>query len=252
MRKVKDYLSWIKPNNNIRNFIDAICKQYGIENYTINKDGSIDVDRDVNLCNKGLSKLPLKFRKVSGNFDCSYNELISLEGSPSKARYFNCGSNKLTSLEHGPKNVDYYNCTNNHLTSLEGAPESMYSFDCSRNNLESLYGCPKKLSIFKCSYNKLTSFEFGPEFVMESYSCDKNKITNFKGFPEDFNGYLSFQNNPIAKLLSNIPEEMCNKFIYWCIEYEAISNDGKLIPERMEEVYHKLGLDYEDDEEYIY
>ena len=27
--------------------IDEICKKYGIENYTINDDGSIDVDGDV-------------------------------------------------------------------------------------------------------------------------------------------------------------------------------------------------------------
>lgn len=251
MRKIKDYLSWIKPNN-IKQDINAICKEYGIEGYTINKDGSIDVDRKVNLCNKGLIKLPLKFRKVTGNFDCSFNELTSLEGSPSKARYFNCGHNKLTSLEHSPKNVEYFSCDNNQLTSLEGAPKSMDSFDCSRNNLKSLHGCPKKVSSFKCSYNKLTSFEFGPEFVWDSYQCDNNEITNFKGFPENFDGYLSFRDNPIAKLLSNIPEEMCNKFIYWCIEYDAISDDGELIPMRIEEVYHKLGLDYEDDEEYIY
>ncbi len=62
--------------------IDNICKKYGIENYTINTDGSIDVDENVNLHNIGLEKLPIKFNKVNGYFDCSENELTSLGGSP--------------------------------------------------------------------------------------------------------------------------------------------------------------------------
>jgi hypothetical protein len=29
--------------------IESICKEYGIQNFTINEDGSIDVDGDVDL-----------------------------------------------------------------------------------------------------------------------------------------------------------------------------------------------------------
>jgi len=38
--------------------IHKICKEYGIKNYTINTDGSIDVDGYVNLSKKRLTKLP--------------------------------------------------------------------------------------------------------------------------------------------------------------------------------------------------
>jgi hypothetical protein len=48
--------------------IESICKKYGIENWTINSDGSIDVDGNVNLSEKGLDKIPLKFRNVTSNF----------------------------------------------------------------------------------------------------------------------------------------------------------------------------------------
>jgi hypothetical protein len=48
--------------------IHKICKEYKIKNYTINDDLSIDVDGDVDLSNKSLIKIPIKFRKVSGNF----------------------------------------------------------------------------------------------------------------------------------------------------------------------------------------
>ena len=51
--------------------IKEICKQYNIKNYTINKDGSINVNDDVNLTYKKLTKLPLKFNYVSGHFYCS-------------------------------------------------------------------------------------------------------------------------------------------------------------------------------------
>jgi hypothetical protein len=58
--------------------IDQICQQYGIENYTLNGDGSIDVDGDVDLAYKSLSELPLKFGIVSGGFYCHNNKLTSL------------------------------------------------------------------------------------------------------------------------------------------------------------------------------
>ena len=62
--------------------IDNICKKYGIENYTINEDGSIDVNENVILSSRGLSKLPLKFRNVSYGFYCTINQLTTLEGCP--------------------------------------------------------------------------------------------------------------------------------------------------------------------------
>ena len=78
-------------------FIHKICKEYGIKNYTINGDGSIDVNGHVNLTHKGLTKLPLKFNHVSGNFYCGYNNLTSLEGSPkSVGGNFWCYNNNLT------------------------------------------------------------------------------------------------------------------------------------------------------------
>lgn len=62
--------------------IDAICKNYGITNYTINSDGSVDVYEPIVLNDMGLRKLPLKFGKVTGSFDCENNKLTTLKGSP--------------------------------------------------------------------------------------------------------------------------------------------------------------------------
>ena len=79
--------------------IHKICEKYNIKNYTINPDGSIDVEGDVFISNKNLDKLPLKFNYVSGVFVCSNNRLTSLEGSPRKLGLkLYCSGNPLTTL----------------------------------------------------------------------------------------------------------------------------------------------------------
>jgi hypothetical protein len=95
----------------IQDYIDGI--------YTTNADGSIDVQGSVNLNDRLITKLPVKFRNVSGSFCC-------------------CGCISLTSLEGSPKYVsgDFYcyGCTS--LTTLKGAPKSVggdfYCCGCKR------------------------------------------------------------------------------------------------------------------------
>ena len=64
--------------------VARICKEYGIKNWSINKDGLVDVDGDVKLNLKGLTKLPLQFGRVTGNFYCYQNELTTLERAPTE------------------------------------------------------------------------------------------------------------------------------------------------------------------------
>jgi hypothetical protein len=84
--------------------VAKICAKYGIRNWSINSEGLVDVDGDVDLSyelyNSGIKKIPLNFGKVTGNFICKNNELTSLEGSPREVGGdFNCNSWKLLSLE---------------------------------------------------------------------------------------------------------------------------------------------------------
>jgi hypothetical protein len=128
--------------------IDDICEKYGIENYTINPDGSIDVDGDVGICNEELTKLPLKFNRVSGEFDCSRNGLTTLEGCPNYVgEDFLCNNNQLTNLIGCPNYVgEDFNCYINNLTSLEGNVNYIGgNFNCGWNNLTILDGCPKEV-----------------------------------------------------------------------------------------------------------
>jgi len=118
--------------------IEAILAKYGIKNYTVRPDGTVDVDGPVYLWNKKLTEIPVKFGKVSGYFWCSNNQLTSLEGDPAMVEGdFWCDNNKLTSLEGAPDRVGgYFSCSNNKLTSLEGAPSRVEGdFNCSNNKL---------------------------------------------------------------------------------------------------------------------
>ena len=97
-------MSWIKGYLFLPSII---CHEYQIRNYTINQDGSIDVDEPVRLLGRfKLTKIPLKFGKVSRSFDCSYNKLVSLKGSPVETGgSFSCDHNYLTTFIGGPKIV---------------------------------------------------------------------------------------------------------------------------------------------------
>ena len=147
----------IFENFNSDEEIHDICKKYNIQNYTINPDGSIDVDDSVSLSDKSLAKIPLNFGRVSGDFYCDNNQLTSLEGAPTQVgEGFYCYSNELNSLEFAPTSVgDYFDCSHNQLTSLEFAPTQVGgSFNCMYNQLTSLEGAPTQIGgEFYCHAN---------------------------------------------------------------------------------------------------
>jgi hypothetical protein len=184
--------------------IRKICKEYGIKNYTINDDSSIDVDGDVDLYDKNLDKIPLKFGRVSGRFLCNNNKLTSLEGCPKwVGEYFYCYKNELESLEFCPDYVGGdFNCVYNKLTSLEFCPKSISGkFSFNHNKLKSLKFCPEYVGgEFHCRSNKLTSLEYLPKYIGDYISFGNNKIWSFKGIPDNFRGRLSCIENPIYNI----------------------------------------------------
>ena len=174
------YLKEFKIFESVLSDIDFLCKKYRIKNYTINGDGTIDVNGDVDLGSLKLTKLPLKFRNVSGNFRCNNNQLITLEGGPqSVGSGFYCHYNQLTSLEGCPQSVgrDFY-CQYNQLTSLEGSPVSVGGD-------------------FNCSDNQLTGLEGGPKSVSGDFFCRNNQLVSLEGGPQSVGGYFNCRNNPI-------------------------------------------------------
>lgn len=129
--------------------IKQTCLQYQIKNFSINPDGSIDVDGNVDLSSRNLTALPLRFRRIMGNFNVQNNNLTTLVGGPlSVGGDFNCFNNELTTFASGPKWIggDFY-AYNNKLISLQGSPnEVVGSYYISGNdNLTSLIDCTLKI-----------------------------------------------------------------------------------------------------------
>ena len=130
------YNSILLENQNPNNIDIELLKECVIGTYTINDDGSIDVDGDVVISNKRLTKIPFNFRNVSGDFWCNGNRLSSLEGVPNNVGgEFDCSDNQLTSLESAPNSVGgNFICYDNQLTSLEGAPKTVGGSFCCYDN----------------------------------------------------------------------------------------------------------------------
>jgi hypothetical protein len=160
MRYIKLYESFNKSG------LEKELDKYGIRNYTINDDGTIDVNGDVLLISFGLKKIPFTFGKVTGDFRCNSNKLGSLEGCP----YFVGGC---------------FDCTDNELTNLIGSPiEVLGSVDCSINSLESLEGMPLEIGMnFGCDQNPNLKELDSVSNIEGDILCDTHvDITKFLGY----------------------------------------------------------------------
>ena len=154
-------------------------------------------------------------QEVGGNFYCSENQLTSLEGAPQEVKgMFDCSFNKLTSLRGAPQKVggDFY-CYCNQLTSLEGAPQEVGGyFDCYNNQLTSLEGAPQEVSgDFKCNDNQLTSLEHAPQNVGGDFDCSCNQLTSLRGAPQEVGGNFDCSGNQLTTL-EHAPQKVGGDF----------------------------------------
>ena len=59
-------------SNQISNILDS----FNIKDYTLNKDGSVNLLKDVSFFRKGIDKIPFKIKKAYGTVDFSFNNQI--------------------------------------------------------------------------------------------------------------------------------------------------------------------------------
>jgi len=187
-----------------RKEIEAVIHLYVEAPYKINNDLTVDVDGSVQMNGFDLISIPFQFGKVTGEFDCSSNKLVSLKGCPYYiGGSFDCGGNLIKNLQYSPKIVDgSFICRNNNISSLQGVSEKIGGgFYCNnnflvdlegldksnigskitveRNKIISLKGCPKKVNgDFNCSYNHLKTLEGAPHEVIGNMSAEDN-LVNF-------------------------------------------------------------------------
>jgi hypothetical protein len=233
--------------NESKEDIHSICRKYDIKNYTINGDGTIDVDGDVVMSEYKLTKLPIKFGKVSGNFYCSDNKLTSLSGAPLEVGGgFSCSRNQLTSLEGSPSEVggDFY-CSFNQLTSLEGAPREVGgNFYCYNNQLISLSGSPREVGgSFNCSYNELRSLSGISKYISKGIDIEINHLRDVKGVKDGWRGRFLVKGNPVAEIFKLFPSNRWDEVIEYLNEYDVIRDGKVVILQALELVFYEMGLE---------
>jgi len=201
--------------------------------WSFNSDGSISIDGnlDCSFFLKSSKKLntgflpKIKIESVSGDFNCSNNDLISLEHSPkSIGGSFKCYSNNLKSLDFCPSYIgSNLDCMYNQIESLLGCPDTIYGnllldfnelknlengpthvggdYRVSTNKLNSLSGSPVGIGgSFICENNNLESLLNGPKNVLKNYSCSQNYLRDLKGSPNSVGGNFCCSNNLIDSL----------------------------------------------------
>ena len=180
-------------------------------------DGDLNWNTLINFILEDKDGFIINFGKVTGDFDCSWNQLISLKGAPQEVGgNFICYSNRLTSLKGAPQIVGggFY-CSNTQLTSLEGAPQQVgENFYCQSNQLTSLKGAPQEVGgNFDCANNQLTSLEGAPQTVGGSFYCTNNHLTSLEGAPREVGGNFNCSYNQLTSL-EGVPQKVGGDF--WC------------------------------------
>lgn len=115
-------------NNKIYRILKFL-KEHKIENAFINDDYTVDIIGNVDLSKCGLHYMPIKFNNVTGNFDCSYNNLTSLKNCPKKVGgNFDCTGNDINLEEVSVENYKglflYNENENNKLLNAKCLSES--------------------------------------------------------------------------------------------------------------------------------
>lgn len=156
--------------------------------------GLVDVNGDVDFNGKSISKIPVSFGFVSGNFKCYANRLRTLDGSPREVGGdFDAFSNPLKSLKNAPLVVGgSFKCSFTNIVNLQGSPREIGgSFNCKYCYVSSLEGGPKVVGgDFSCDNNQLTSLKDAPEVVGKNFICSVNPLKSLEGAPQKIGAYF--------------------------------------------------------------
>ena len=128
--------------------------------FNIHEDLSVDVAGDIFINHDELEGdvLPVKFRRVDGEFNCRCCTLRSLENAPSSAWHFNCGSNSLKTISQ-------------HRISFPQLGSGTASYVCDKNDLRDVFCQFKAVDCFVCRDNpELRTLEAGP-LVVGTLDC---------------------------------------------------------------------------------
>jgi hypothetical protein len=195
--------------------IKTQCDKLNIQNYTINDDGTVDVNGDLNIYlvqdkvkkgekhdilinfNKingsvdinlqwrkagraGQGQLPFTFNEVTGSFHSTHNMLETLIGCPKKVGgCFDVRTNRLHTLEGAPETVGGYFCASgNSLDDLKGSPKYVGgNFDVSDSSLKTLEGLSPRIDgTLDFNSNDIKSFDYYTDCKVTRDGIEDNPI----------------------------------------------------------------------------
>ena len=200
-------MKYLKPYNESKVEIHQWMYEFSILDYTINKDGSVDIENTLGLHDIWVDEIPFKINYAPSVIATNCH-LTSLKNFPTKVYeeysgalgtsagdnrgYYWVGDNQLTSLEGCPKKVKRFIASDNQLTSLKGAPEYVYdACYLNGNQLESMEGCPKYIGLKLDIYDNPLKSLIGIPPDMMIFQEDKS-VLNYK----EKNGVYTFRANP--------------------------------------------------------
>jgi len=192
----------------------AVLKSLGATSFTKNKDGRYDVTGNITVYQ--MEKMPVKFGAVIGDFDCSHNNINSLEDAPTSVTGdFKCSGLMIKNLIGAPENIggDFIFSFNSEIVSLEGMPKhiggSIDMVACSK--ITKLEHIPEKVNgNFECGgvserHSSLSSLEGSPKHVTGHFRVSNSDITSYKGAPDYVGKEFQAMYNKLNNNLKGVP-----------------------------------------------
>lgn len=161
--------------------------QMNIKGFIIHNDLTVDVHNYVDISNKKLKFLPVQFGIILGDFNCSQNQLKSLQGSPKEVYgYLDCHENRLTNFNFLPSKITgSILAYKNKIKSLEGLPEEVKG----------------DLSLWQ---NKIKNIKYFPKLIKGSVDISFNQIKTLKNINTHIDAKFDCTNNPLHIILKDI------------------------------------------------
>ena len=126
-----------------------------MDRFTVHDDLSVSVDGDLNINLEDFEggRIPVKFRTVTGTFNCAFSMLTTLDNGPDLMDNLYCNANRLRSLAIDGRPPNFRNpamatvvCNENDMEDLRGSPRFVFCMSCNQcKSLVSLAGAPDEV-----------------------------------------------------------------------------------------------------------
>ena len=190
-------------------------------------EGYFDISHNQLMSDYGF---PYEVKKY---FDCSYNQLEKIYSMDVK-KHANISHNQIKSLAHIEIETSSLDCSYNQLINLDGVREKMTYLNCSHNQIISLKNSPQFIATLDCSYNQLTNLEGIALDIYETLNCSYNKINTLDYLPNSINYTFDISYNPLSiHSFLNVKKFFTNCFIFSVIEFTENNYQAKTLLEKL-------------------